>query len=411
MNQPGKKIPLSASIISVMIISIVLNARLDGQPAGQPSGQGGAVLASPALPFSAPGPDSKALAASRAKLAALVGTAAFEDALTEAAAGLDPRDGAVLLEAFAPKAGSAAAASGHLVAAAGLRLLLRDFPEAAADYEGAAAGLEAAAAQSGGRNEGKVGELRLRAARMWLAAGESDKAGRLSARVLAAPADDPQADQARLVAAWSALFAGNSSSAKALAAGLLETSGQPPGRRVLAREARFLLWISGEGRERSEQADALIRDFANSPEARIASSSTPVSLAALPHWYFGSGFLAEQKLAPAATSAKAPSQAANSAQAAASTPAASLPAPPVQPADTASAPSLGERFQIGIFSREENAKALIAELGKKGFSARMEKRRVGEKDLLSVLVTSKDNGRNLGDRLKNAGYEAWPLFE
>ncbi|MFZ4618888.1 MAG: hypothetical protein ACOYM2_22205, partial [Rectinemataceae bacterium] len=216
-----------------MIISIAINARLDGQPVGQSSGQGGAVLASPALPFSAPGPDSKALAASRAKLAALSVTAAFEDALTEAAAGLDPLDGAVLLESFASRSGSPAAASRHLVAAAGLRLLLRAFPEAAADYEGAASGLEAAAAQPGGGNEGQVGELRLRAARMWLAAGESDKAGRLSARVLAAPADDPQADRARLVAAWSALFAGNSSSAKALAAGLLETSGQPPGRRVL----------------------------------------------------------------------------------------------------------------------------------------------------------------------------------
>ncbi|MEI6387471.1 MAG: SPOR domain-containing protein [Spirochaetota bacterium] len=380
--------------------------RVGGQPSAPPpaptTGLAGSAQVSAVPPLAAPGPgsDSKALAASRVKLAALVGTAAFEGALTEAAAGLDPREGAVLLESFAPTAASPAASSRYLVAAAGLRLLLRAFPEAASDYEGAAAFSEAGSTVTSEVVGTVAGELRLRAARMWLAAGESDKAGRLAARVLAAPADDPQSERARLVAAWAALFSGNPSSATALAAGLLETRGMPSGRRVLAREARFLLWIAGEGKDRSEQADALAKDFADSPEAHIAFSSPPVSLAALPHWYFGLGYLAEAKVPSAADSALGTPNVASPTQ-----------ADPPKPGASASAASPGERFQIGIFSKEENAKALIAELGKKGFMARTEKRRVGEKDLLSVVVNSKDNGRNLGDRLKNAGYEAWPLFE
>jgi cell division septation protein DedD len=73
-----------------------------------------------------------------------------------------------------------------------------------------------------------------------------------------------------------------------------------------------------------------------------------------------------------------------------------------------SAPDDGRlRFQLGIFAKKDNADALVAELGKKGFVARVEKRAVSGQALLAVVV---EGGQDLGSRLKNAGYEAWPLF-
>jgi hypothetical protein len=50
----------------------------------------------------------------------------------------------------------------------------------------------------------------------------------------------------------------------------------------------------------------------------------------------------------------------------------------------------------------------VAELGKKGIAARVEKRLVGGRELFAVIVEGEPGATVL--KLKDAGYEAWPLF-
>jgi cell division septation protein DedD len=67
-------------------------------------------------------------------------------------------------------------------------------------------------------------------------------------------------------------------------------------------------------------------------------------------------------------------------------------------------------LQIGLFRREENAKALMKRLGAAGFKAELMRRIVGTDEYFAVTVAGGDEADKTALRLKDAGFESFPLF-
>lgn len=384
-----------------------------------------ATAPAPAVSASAPAASGAAsvqdLAAARKAAAAAVGKADFARLLSGLADALPPQDAVALIAEYAPKVPDAAASKALCVRGGQLAILLGDFAQAADLLETAAFSLP------GSRDDALI----LKSARCRLAAGDTAKAADRASLVGRAAASPAVALEAGIVAAWALLLDGDTSGASASSLRLLAQA-SPTGPE--ARELRFILWAAAPVAERAARAADLAAAFPGSIEASIAKSagqpvgSTGVeasaSLMPLPHWYL-SGVLGGSAARPS-TPAGTPSPTTTSSSAAtpaapaqAAPPAAQATPPAASPA-SGSAPVVAStsgsaalqaaaiRYQIGIFSDPRNAEALVAELGKKGFTARTEKRKVGERELVAVIVEGEGDGFVL--KLKDAGYEAYPLF-
>ena len=358
------------------------------------------------------------LATARKTATAALGKADFASVLSGLADGLPPQDAIALMSEYAPKVADGPASKALLVRAGQLAILLGDFSPAADLLESAAFRL------AGGRDDALI----LQSARCRLASGDSAKAADRASLVGKAAASPALALEAGIVSIWASLIDGDGASASTAAAKLLSAA---PASSPAARELRFILWVAAPVSERASRAAELAKAFPDSVEASIASSkvgaAAPAGLLPLPHWYLsgllesaparsataaGSPAVAPQPAPPAssaAASSPAPQPASQPAQPAASpTPAPTTASPPATAASSgADQPSMA-RYQIGIFSDPRNADLLVAELAKKGFSAKAEKRSVGGRDLVAVIVEGEAESILL--RLKDAGYEAYPLF-
>jgi hypothetical protein len=328
-----------------------------------------------------------------ARLAQAASPAEYASALDAFSTSLPPIDALALLNQCLASTGTEYRES-LLIKAGDLALLLDLFGDAASRYEEAAA-LDPA---SGGR-----AKLLLRAARSFLAAGDPEKASRISSDIVLGTVDSDLAGAARLVGAWSLALQGRPLDAQTIAASLLGGSGESaatlPG---LRREARFILWLCAVddkvGAERKARADALAAEFPGSAEALIASGAAfPPPL---PHWYLGGltgappmGAVPETK--PAAKPA--------------------LPAVATTEPVVGAPPIRAKRLQVGYFSLEENAQALKDELASKRFVATVEirSRAVGsgkaeEKRWIVVVEGGKDIAKTILS-LKDAGYESYVI--
>jgi hypothetical protein len=309
--------------------------------------------------------------------------------------GLKAPDALALLGEFAPQAQDPAASKALLVRGGQLALLLGDFSRAAELFESAAFRVAAA------RDDGLI----LQSARCRLAAGDAEKAADRAALVERGAASPALVLQARVVRAWALLIGGDNDGAARSARSLLPTAeGGDATANGARRELRFILWAATPLASRPAEAAALAKEFPASVEAAIANGTAGaggalrVELFPLPHWYL-SGLLAPTgRAGPAAGSATTPAQVqgggTDKAQPAA--------------AATGPAPAAARRYQLGIFSDQKNAAALVGELVRKGFAARTETRLVNGKSLFAVVVDGEADSLLL--RLKDAGYEAWPLF-
>jgi len=356
------------------------------------------------------------LAAARKTALAALGKADFASILSGLADGLPPEDTIALISEYGPKVTDGPASKALLVRAGQLAVLLGDFSPAADLLEAAAFRL------AGARDDALI----LQSARCRLAAGDSAKAADRASLVCKAAASPALILEAGIVSVWASLFDGDEASASAAAAQFLSTA---PAASSAARELRFILWVAAPASERAARAADLAKAFPDSVEASIALSkagagaagatgtAAPASLLPLPHWYL-SGLLegAPASVSPAPSSATKPTAmpqtqppatiATQAAPSATTVPPQSATSTSVAPAP-ASQSSLA-RYQIGIFSDPHNADLLIAELTKKGFSAKAEKRVVGGRELIAVIVEGEADSLLL--KLKDAGYEAYPLF-
>ena len=352
-------------------------------------------------------PDSPALATAKTALLPFVAAKDFEARVDKVAAGLSPAEVAAIDEYFAPLIEASALRNGLLSEAAALRLLLGDFESAARDSE-------ASASIDGTIPTATSVATRLRAARLWLAAGEADKASQIAAVIITSSKDAFEIDEARLVAAWASLLSGSQASALALADGIAArgadsisgpTSKALSERRdALRREAVFILWAGGDAKARDIAAKRLALDWPGSPEALIAADSSTISLMALPHWYLGGIAIGGIAPGPAELPADSAATEAGGAKVADSSPISA--GKGASPSPLAAQPL---RYQVGVFSNRVNAQALVDELRKKGYIAKIESRQVGSQALLAVVLSQADNKDKLVERLKDAGYEAWLL--
>jgi hypothetical protein len=68
-------------------------------------------------------------------------------------------------------------------------------------------------------------------------------------------------------------------------------------------------------------------------------------------------------------------------------------------------------LQIGLFSREENTQAMAEKLKNAGFAAIVNRRRVNGTEYWAVGVPPGENINATILRLKDAGFESFPVYE
>jgi hypothetical protein len=158
----------------------------------------------------------------------------------------------------------------------------------------------------------------------------------------------------------------------------------------------YTLWkISGSDTYRAR----LLAEYPASPEARISGNEgNAVSVSPSALWFFFPGRESLTLSAPIAGGAGE-----------------GRPQPPVReaplpPADSASGEEGPRLLQTGIFSREENARAMAARLSSAGFSPAVLPRRINDADYWAVTVPPGQDSNLTMLRLKDAGFESFPVF-
>jgi cell division septation protein DedD len=182
-----------------------------------------------------------------------------------------------------------------------------------------------------------------------------------------------------------------------------------PGYGDLKPAVYYTLWkISGADTYRNR----LLAEYPSSPEARIIEDGQTVTARSLALWVLFPGREGILQGAPVISAPSAPTSAGS--VPAASVPAASMPAANPPAGGPEGSAASGEReaavLQTGLFSREENARAMAERLKTAGFEARVSPRTVNGTAYWAVSVPSgpEINGTVLA--LKNAGFESFPVY-
>ena len=261
-----------------------------------------------------------------------------------------------------------------LIRLARLRELLGDLEAAARLWGEAAAG-------PGGPDDRSL----IRGAWCLAALGEWDQAGAAVKTILLAGRPGPALLKARYLSAFiEALERGNFSA--------LETLAEEPDNASLKPALYYTLWktqsASGEG---AGWKARLLSEFPRSPEGRIAASGETapeggpgeISAAPTPMWL----------LLPGRESLSVPPD-----------------APGISGAAPA-APASGESvlLQTGLFSSEGNAQKQAEQLRAAGFSPLIIRRTVKGVEYWAAGVSPGQTARQLSGRLKNAGFESFPV--
>jgi hypothetical protein len=249
----------------------------------------------------------------------------------------------------------------------------------------AAAWIDAANAAPGGRDDRAL----LEGSRILVALGEYEKAEEGIRAALAAGREKILA--AYLAALFDAFRSGDDKALVPMA--------EAPDFAPYRGEIYYTLWkISGDGHWKTK----LLEEFPQSPEGMIAKGAGDVSPAATAHWLLFPGRDAFSTQPAAAPEAGRPAAA----------PAAVVPAT-AQPVPPAPVPVgvPGAFLQTGLYSKEENAAAMAEGLKKAGFDARLRRRTVNGTGYWAVSVPpGGDMNRTIG-RLKEAGFDSFPVYE
>ncbi|WP_010263227.1 SPOR domain-containing protein [Treponema primitia] len=159
----------------------------------------------------------------------------------------------------------------------------------------------------------------------------------------------------------------------------------------------------------------ILSEFPGSPEARILESeaaiaadntvtNAPVSVHNRPLWFFfpGRGNVAIGAAVPTQPAAYPPVQYQPPAPALS----AAAPSTAVAPESTGGPRAL----QAGLFSREENAQAMVSRLASRGFTASVSQKLVNGVTYWAVTLPPGENSNQTILRLKDAGFESFPVF-
>lgn len=273
--------------------------------------------------------------------------------------------------------------------------------ELSGDNEGASSAWADAAFAAG---EGRDDSALLEAARCLIAIGEIDRAFADLRTVLITGRDKVAISRARYLGAQLSAFRGDEDAVATLSTFVDDV--EYADRRATTLYLLWLLTSDGSFRDR------LVADHAKSPEATLASAPerASVSIAQTPLWLF----FPARGAVPSANEAPLPKAASSAAVAEVPPSAAPVAATPTKPASL-SAPDTAESsrsvaLQIGLFRREENAKVLMKKLDAAGFKAEMTHRVVGSDEYYAVVVSGGTKPDETALRLKDAGFESFPLY-
>ena len=174
------------------------------------------------------------------------------------------------------------------------------------------------------------------------------------------------------------------------AVAILKTYSSLDSMKTIRPQLLLTLWhITGD----KSYSDNLKKNFPESPEAAIVKGQ--IQTLPAPFWYF-----------VPRTSSASPDTADAAPMAKSEIPAVTAPAP-------ASKKSTEKvmRQQLGLFKDKANAENLVSKLKDKGFAAKIteEVRPSGTTYYIVAVDETKEN--NMGDRLRSAGFECYPIFE
>ena len=150
-----------------------------------------------------------------------------------------------------------------------------------------------------------------------------------------------------------------------------------------------LYWLTGDATVKNR----LLKEFPASMDAEIVQTKATLSLIAF--WYL----MPRKKNADAANSAsaKTPETAGASGKLAATT----------AGQKTSEKPKY---YQVGFFKTKEYAENLAAELVAKGFPAQVKTETKNGSTAFYVIVNETGDSVSISDKLRNAGYECYPVF-
>jgi len=240
----------------------------------------------------------------------------------------------------------------------------------------------------------------MESARCLTAVGETERALADVRTVLLTGRDPLALRKARLWAGYIAAFSGASD-----AASLLATFAADPD---YESERPSILFVRNRVLGTVDDATRLLAEYSGTPEARIllAASGRRVDLALTPQW-----ILADARPVPKPETRVADLAGAEPAASKTPSPADTPPglAKPPAPLSTSADPS-PKALQVGLFKSEVNARNLVSRLEARKFASTVSKRTVGEASYWVVTVDPGSSVRDMTMKLKDAGFESFPLF-
>jgi cell division septation protein DedD len=224
----------------------------------------------------------------------------------------------------------------------------------------------------------------LHSSRCFAAIGEFDKAD-AALKPLFASSDKALLIKARLLGAWIEAFrTGRTEALNALLSNP-DFADYKPG-------IYYTIWrISGDSAVKAAMAGRLLAEFPQSPETRIVRGDVSASPAAL--WLLSGASQPVPINQPVSTSPPVPTGP-------------SVTETPIGP-DKAGGPVM---LQTGLFSREENARALADRLRNAGFTPAVSQRMVNGKEHWAVGVQPGPDPSRTALLLKDKGFESFPVY-
>uniref|UniRef100_A0A7C3IKA9 SPOR domain-containing protein n=1 Tax=Gracilinema caldarium TaxID=215591 RepID=A0A7C3IKA9_9SPIR len=252
---------------------------------------------------------------------------------------------------------------------AALQALSGDYTSAAASFT------EAAFSVAGHRDDRAL----LKAALCYLYAGDLEHAQSHSKTLLLTSRDSQVIADAQMLGLLIDAFRGESSALQSL-----DKMAQDPARSDQKTAFLYILYTL-TGKE--DYANTLKKDYSSSLETAMLDG-TSVAFKYAPLWLFGFFDVTSQ---PVAESASIPKE---------------LDKKPPESKSSAEETLL----QVGLFSQQSNAQQMIDRLQKNGFKAELGKRTVNNTQYWIVTVPGGTNYNTTIMQLKDAGFEAFPLF-
>lgn len=255
-----------------------------------------------------------------------------------------------------------------------------------------------AAGDADGMQKVSSEQLVIDAVRASLCAGDSETADRYLNSAVRSSKDDAIIAYVNLYAQWSALCKAQSPEETKDAVALLKAYSGMDSMRVVKPAVLLTLWYMCGDDTYGEQ---LKKEFPNSPETGIVKGKTQIM--SVPFWYFvphvGTSPDAEETTEEILLAEKDDGASADN---------------KTSVGTTVPTTDKGEKItreQCGLFRERSNADALVAQLKKKNFDAKITTETRASGTTYYIVVVDENKEGTVGLKLRDAGFECYPVVE